>query len=56
MPTERLPLACEFSANFGVYMDVAWSAQQVPMADIIGLIDRSRYCFIQLAVQLSSRR
>jgi hypothetical protein len=34
---------------------VGWSAQQIPTAVNLGFIDRSRYFFIQLAPQLSSR-
>jgi hypothetical protein len=34
---------------------VAWSAQRIPMAVNLGFLDRSRYFFIQVAPQLSSR-
>jgi hypothetical protein len=35
--------------------DVAWSAQRFPTAVNYVFLDRSRYFFIQLAAQLSSR-
>jgi hypothetical protein len=34
---------------------VAWSAQRIPTAINLGFLDRSRYFFIQVAPQLSSR-
>jgi hypothetical protein len=34
---------------------VAWSAQRIPTAVNLGFLDRSRYFFIQVAHQLSSR-
>jgi hypothetical protein len=34
---------------------VAWSAQQIPTAVDLGFLNRSRYIFIQVAPQLSSR-
>jgi hypothetical protein len=34
---------------------VAWSAQRIPTAVNLGFLDRSRYFFIQVAPQLSSR-
>jgi hypothetical protein len=35
--------------------DVAWSAQRIPTAVNLCFLDRSRYFFIQVAPQLSSR-
>jgi hypothetical protein len=34
---------------------VVWSAQRIPTAVNLGFLDRSRYFFIQVAPQLSSR-
>ena len=42
------------SANFCGYRGVTWSAQRVPTA-VLCFIDRSRYFFIQVAPQLTSR-
>jgi hypothetical protein len=55
IPTERPPLVGEVSANFLRVEGVAWSAQRIPTAINLGFLDRSRYFFIQVAPQLSSR-
>jgi hypothetical protein len=34
---------------------VAWSAQRIPTAVNLGFLDRSRYFFIRVSPQLSSR-
>jgi hypothetical protein len=49
IPTERPPLVGEVSANF------AWSAQRIPTFVNLSFLDRSRYLFIQVTPQLSSR-
>jgi hypothetical protein len=51
MPTERPPLVGEVVRIEGV----AWSAQRIPPVVSLGLLDRSRYYFFQVAPQLSSR-
>jgi hypothetical protein len=55
IPTERPPLVGEFSVNFLRVEGVAWSAQRIPTAVNLCFLDRSRYFFIQVAPQLSSR-
>jgi hypothetical protein len=55
MLTERLPHVGEVSANFLWVEGVVWSAQRIPTAVNLGFLDRSRYFFIQIAPQLSSR-
>jgi hypothetical protein len=55
IPTERPPLVGEASANFLRVEGVAWSAQRIPTAVNLGFLDRSRYFFIQVSPQLSSR-
>jgi hypothetical protein len=55
IPTERPPLVGEVSAKLSRVQSVAWSGQRIPMAVILGFLDRSRYFFIQVAPQLSSR-
>jgi hypothetical protein len=55
IPTERPPLVGEVSANFLRIEGVAWSAQRIPTVINLGLLDRSRYFFLQVAPQLSSR-
>jgi hypothetical protein len=55
IPTERPPLVNEVSANFLRVEGVAWSVQRIPMAVNLGFLDWSRYYFIQVAPQLSSR-
>jgi hypothetical protein len=50
IPTERPPLVGEVIANF-----CAWSAQRIPTAVNLDFLDRSRYFFIHVAPQLSSR-
>jgi hypothetical protein len=55
IPTERPPLVGEVSDNFLRIKGVAWSAQRIPTAVNLGFLDRSRYLFLQVAPQLSSR-
>jgi hypothetical protein len=55
IPTERPPLVGEVSANLLWVEGVAWSAQRIPTAINLGFLYRSRYFFIQVAPQLSSR-
>jgi hypothetical protein len=55
IPTERSPLVGEVSANFWGVEGAASSAQWIPTAVNLGFLDRSRYIFIQVAPQLSSR-
>jgi hypothetical protein len=55
IPTERPPLVGEVSANLLRVEGVAWSEQRIPTAVNLGFLDRSRYFFIQVAPQLSSR-
>jgi hypothetical protein len=55
IPTERPPLVGEVSANILLVEGVAWSAQRIPTAVDHGFLDRSRYFFIQVAAQLTSR-
>jgi hypothetical protein len=55
IPAEQPPLVDEVSANFLRVEGVAWSAQRIPTAVNLGFLDRSRYFFIQVASQLSSR-
>jgi hypothetical protein len=47
--------ADEVSANFCGLGSVAWSAQRVPTAVNLGILDQRRYFFIQVAPHLSSR-
>jgi hypothetical protein len=54
-PTKRPPLVGKVSANLLRVEGVAWSAQRIPMAVNLGFLDQSRYFFIQVAPQLSSR-
>jgi hypothetical protein len=51
IPTERPPLVGEVSANFSWIECVAWSAQRIPAAHIIGFLDQSRYYFSRVAPQ-----
>jgi hypothetical protein len=53
--TERPPLVGEVSANILRVEGIEWSAQRIPTAVILGFLHRSRYFFIQVAPQLSSR-
>jgi hypothetical protein len=55
IPTERPPLVSEVSANF--FADRWWHVVSVtnPYDRILGFLDRSRYCFFQVALQLYSR-
>jgi hypothetical protein len=55
IPTERPPPVGEVSANVLRIEGVAWSAQWIPTAVNFGFLDRSRYIFIQVAPQISSR-
>jgi hypothetical protein len=55
IPTERLPLVGEVSANILRIESVAWSAQRITTVVNLGFLDRSRYFFLQVALQLSSR-
>jgi hypothetical protein len=55
IPTDRPPLVGEVSANLLRVEGVAWSAQQIPTAVNLAFLDRSRYFFIQVVPQLSSR-
>jgi hypothetical protein len=54
IPTELPPLLSDASANF-CGEGVTWSAQRIPVAVNLSFQDRSRYFFIQVAPQLSSR-
>jgi hypothetical protein len=42
IPTERLPLVGEVSANLLRIKGVAWSPQRIPTAVNLGFLDRSR--------------
>jgi hypothetical protein len=55
IPTERLPLGGEVSANF--FADKMCHVVSVtdPYSRILVFLDRSRYCFFQVALQLYSR-
>jgi hypothetical protein len=54
--TDRATAACwRSSANFLRIEGVAWSAQRIPPVVSLGFLDRSRYCFFQVAPQLCSR-
>jgi hypothetical protein len=55
IPTERPPLVGVVSANFLRIECVAWSAQRIPTVVNLGFLDRSRYFFLQVAPQFSSR-
>ena len=55
IPTERPPPVGEGSANFCGKRGITWSAQRVPTAVNLCFLDRSRYFFIQVAPQLTSR-
>jgi hypothetical protein len=54
-PTERPPLVGEVSCQLLRIEGVAWSAQRIPTVVNLGFLDRSRYFFLQVAPQLSSR-
>jgi hypothetical protein len=45
--TELPPLVVAVSANCCEYGTVAWSAQQIPMAVNLGVLDRSHYFSIK---------
>jgi hypothetical protein len=51
IPTERPPLLGELNANFVRIEGVTWTAH----GRILAFLDRSRYCFFQVAPQLYSR-
>jgi hypothetical protein len=53
--TELPSLVGETSDKFCDKRGVAWSVQQVPTANRLGFLDRSRYLFIQIAPHLSSQ-
>jgi hypothetical protein len=54
--TDRATAACRRSWCQPLRVEgVAWSAQRIPTAFNLGLLDGSRYFFIQVAPQLSSR-
>jgi hypothetical protein len=55
IPTEGPSLVGEVSAKLLRTEGVAWSAQRIPTAFNLGFLHRSRYFFIQVASQLSSR-
>jgi hypothetical protein len=55
IPTKLPPLVSEVSANVLRVEGVQWSAQRIPTAVNISFLDQSRYFFIQIAPQLSSR-
>ena len=55
IPTERPPPVGEVSANFCGWRGVTWSAQLIPTAVNLCFLDQSRYLFIQVAPQLTSR-
>ena len=55
IPTEQPPPVGEVSANFSGWRGVTWSAQRVPTVVNLCFLDRSRYLFIQVAPQLTSR-
>jgi hypothetical protein len=50
--TDRATAACRRSRQPLRVEGVAWSAQRIPMAVILGFVDRNRYFFIQVAPQL----
>jgi hypothetical protein len=53
---DRATAACwRSSANFLRIEGVAWSAQRIPPLVSLDFLDRSRYFFLQVAPQLSSR-
>jgi hypothetical protein len=55
IPTERpLPVG-EVSANFCGQRGVTWSAQRISTVVNLYFLDRSRYFFIQVAPQSTSR-
>jgi hypothetical protein len=53
--SDRATAACRRSRQPLLVEGVAWSAQLIPTAVNLGFLDRSRYFFIQVASQLSSR-
>jgi hypothetical protein len=54
--TDQATAACRRSLCQPLRVDgVAWSEQRIPPALNLGFLDRSRYFFIQVAPQLSSR-
>jgi hypothetical protein len=55
IPTERPPPVGEVSSNFCGYRGVTWLAQRIPTAVNLCFLNRSRYFFIQVAPQLTSR-
>jgi hypothetical protein len=55
IPTERPPFVGEVSVNFLRIEGFAWSAQRIPTVVNLGFLDRSRYFFLEVAAQLSSR-
>ena len=55
IPTERPPPVGEVSTNFCGWRGVTWSAPRIPTAVNLCFLDRSRYLFIQVAPQLTSR-
>jgi hypothetical protein len=54
MPTEQPQLVGEVDANLLLIKGVAWSAQRILMAVILGFLDRNRFFFIHVAPHLSS--
>ena len=54
IPTERPPPVGEVVPTFAGRGGVTWSAQRVPTA-VLCFLDQSRYFFIQVAPQLTSR-
>jgi hypothetical protein len=52
-PSDRRLLA-QLVPNFRIE-SVAWSAQRIPTVVNLGFLDRSRYLFLQVVLQLSSR-
>jgi hypothetical protein len=55
IPNKRPPNSNEVGANFYGQSDFAWSAQRYHTAVNQGYLGRSRYFFIHVASQLSSR-
>ena len=55
IPTERPPPVSEVVPTFAGGGGVTWAAQRVPTAVNLCFLDRSRYFFIQVAPQLTSR-
>jgi hypothetical protein len=52
IPTERQAFVGEVSANFSGWRGVVWSVRRIPHGSNLGVLDQSRYFFLQVAPEM----